>query len=105
MNRNKYLGDTWEDFKEEIMTVEEQEALKARVSLMKQIAELRKKENLTQRDLSEKSGIDKTVIWKMETGKVIPRVDTFVNALSAMGYHLEIVPNKEKCQELLAQAK
>lgn len=90
---NKYLGDTWEDLKNEIMTSEEQTALKARVYLMKQIADLREKEKLTQRELSEKSGIDKTVIWKMETGKTIPRVDTFINALSAMGYHLEIVAN------------
>jgi hypothetical protein len=30
----------------------------------------------------------------METGKTSPRVDTLVNALTVMGYHLEIVANK-----------
>lgn len=95
---NKHMGDTWDDLKNEIMTEEEQRALKARVDLLKQLAALREKENLTQRELSEKSGIDKTVIWKMETGKTIPRVDTFVNALSAMGYHLEIVPNETRAE-------
>lgn len=91
---NKYLGDRWEDFEKEIMTLEEIEESNARVDLMCQLASLREKVNLTQKDISERTGIAQSVISKMESGRTSPRVETFVNALAAIGYHIEIVANE-----------
>lgn len=90
---NKHRGQSWDNFKKENMTFEEIEASEARVKLMCQLSDLREKEKLSQRDLSEQTGLAQSVISKMESGKTSPRVDTFVSALSAMGYHLEIVAN------------
>lgn len=94
MNKNLHIGQSWREFQKEIMTPEEITASEARVKLMCQLAELREKEKISQRELSNQTGIAQSVISKMESGKTIPRVDTFVNALSAMGYHLEIVANE-----------
>lgn len=93
-NENLHIGQSWKEFQEEIMTQEEIAASKARVKLMCQLADLREKEKLSQRNLSEQTGLAQSVISKMESGKTSPRVDTFINALSAIGYHLEIVPNE-----------
>lgn len=81
-NENPYIVQSWEKFQQEIMTPKEIAASYARVKLMCQLA-----------DLAEKSELAHSVISKMELGKSSPRVDTLVDALSSIGYHLEIVPN------------
>lgn len=95
MSENKHIGQKWDDFEKEIMTPQEIAASDARIKLMCQIAELREKENISQRNLAEQSGLVQSVISKMETGKTSPRIDTVINALSTIGYHLEIVPNNK----------
>jgi len=91
---NRHIGSSWEDYQNENMTKKEISASKARAKLMCQLISIREEQEKTQKDISKETGIAQSVISKMETGKTSPRLDTLVNALAVMGYHLEIVANK-----------
>lgn len=50
----------------------------------------RKEAHLTQKQLAEKTGIDKSYISRVENGLVQPSVGTFMKLLKAMGMKVEI---------------
>ena len=52
----------------------------------------RKTSNLTQKQLSEKSGLAQPVIARIETHKRSPQLSTIIRMLYPMGYTLKIVP-------------
>ena len=56
------------------------------------IEEARKKANMTQAELAEKIGTNKSYISRVETGKTEPKVSTFYRIASALGLNVELTP-------------
>ncbi len=51
----------------------------------------RKEANITQKELAEKLGIDKSYISRIENGLIQPTFSTFMKIINAMGRSIEIV--------------
>ena len=51
-----------------------------------------KKANMTQAELAEKIGTNKSYISRVETGKTEPKVSTFYRIASALGLNVELTP-------------
>ena len=54
------------------------------------IEEARKKANMTQSELAEKIGTNKSYISRVETGKTEPKVSTFYRIAAALGLNVEL---------------
>lgn len=89
---------TWEEVRREFnFTPEEEEEMRLELELIEATIEARKKANLTQRELSEKSGIVQPSIAKIERMKRSPQVTTLIKLLYPLGYTLKVVQlNKKK---------
>jgi DNA-binding XRE family transcriptional regulator len=91
MNKNKLLK--WEDVRKEIFTEEERKELdkkgEKRIAL-RQLQELREEYNLTQSQLSIKSGIPRSTISKIENGKRNVCFDKLVQIANALDKDLEL---------------
>ena len=94
-NKHYTLKDLEIDFK---LTPEEEAAIQFEMDLIQATIDARKKSQLTQRELSEKSGIKQSCIAKLESRARSPQVYTLLKLLVAMGYTLRVVPleNKKK---------
>lgn len=87
----------WKDVRKELNFTQEEEAeMKLEMELIEQIIAVRKKSNLTQRELSEKSGIIQPSIAKIESFARSPQATTLIKLLYPMGYTIKVVPIKEK---------
>lgn len=83
----------WKDVKKELnFTPEEEAEMQLEMKLIEAIIEARKSANLTQRELSEKSGIVQPSIAKIESLTRSPQVSTLIKLLYSMGYTLNIIP-------------
>lgn len=93
---------TWKEVRKSLkFTPEEEQQIKLEGDIIKATIEARKKSNLTQRELSELSGIKQPVIARIERHVNSPQVDTLIKLLVPMGYTLKVVPleknhNKQK---------
>lgn len=56
------------------------------------IEEARKKAHMTQEELAEKIGTNKSYISRVETGKTEPRISTFYRIINALGLNMELTP-------------
>lgn len=56
------------------------------------IEEARKSTKMTQKELAEKLGTNKSYISRVETGKTEPKVSTFYRIASALGLSVELTP-------------
>ena len=91
MNKKKYL--TWEEVRENLNITPEQEAeIQLEKDLIKATIEARERLKLSQRDLSEKSGVRQPVIARIEKGVNSPQTSTLIKLLNPMGYTLRVVP-------------
>lgn len=83
----------WNEFEKELnITSEEEELIKLEMDIINATIEARKKNNLTQRDLSKLTGIKQPVIARIEKHTNSPRIDTLFKLLYPMGYTIRIVP-------------
>lgn len=85
-------GETWERYRKEHFTKEEISENDLIVDFVGEMIQARKKDNISQRDLENISGIKQSVIGRMESGKTDPKLSTVMKLLNAMGKTLEIVP-------------
>ena len=84
---------TWKELEKELnFTPEEDEEMRLELDLIKTLIEVRKNTNLTQRELSEKTGIKQPSIAKIESLAHLPQTSTLIKLLYSMGYTLKIVP-------------
>lgn len=84
---------TWEDVKKQLnFTPEELEEIRLEEEIIEATINIRKKAQLTQRDLSEISGIKQPAIARLETNTVSPQILTLIKLLYPMGYTLKVVP-------------
>ena len=56
------------------------------------IEHARKEAKMTQTELAEKVGSNKSYISRIETGKTEPKVSTFYRIASALGHSVELMP-------------
>lgn len=83
----------WKNVRKELnFTKEEEEEMKLEMELIKTTIDVRKKANLTQQELSEKSGIIQSSISKIESFARSPQLITLIKMLYPMGYTLKVVP-------------
>ena len=88
--------ETWGEFEKELeLTPEEEARINFETKLLKATIEARKKANMTQEELSRKTGIKQSAIARFESGKQSPNTDTLFKILEAVGCTLEIVPLKK----------
>lgn len=57
------------------------------------IEDARKKAHMTQAELAEKIGTNKSYISRIETGKTEPKISTFYRIASALGFTVELTPS------------
>ena len=83
----------WKDVRKELdFTPEEIEEMELEKEIIRATIEVRKQANLTQQQLSEKSGIVQPSIAKIESFVRIPQYTTLMKLLYPMGYTLKVVP-------------
>ncbi len=94
MNRHEI---SWEEVEKNLsFTPEEEAEIQLEMDLIQATIDARKKSNLTQRDLSKKSGIKQPVIARIESRARSPKVSTLMRMLLSMGYTLRVVPINKK---------
>ena len=83
----------WDEFEKELkLTPEQEEQIKLEMDLIEATIETRKQSNLTQRELSKRSGISQPIIARIEKYVHSPQTNTLIKLLYTMGYTLKIVP-------------
>lgn len=88
--------ESWENVKKELNISKEQEAeIQLEMDLIKAVISARKTNNLSQRDLSEKTGIKQPVIARIESSTNSPKANTLIKLLYPLGYTLKVVPLDE----------
>lgn len=91
MNKNNYIS--WENVKKELDITPEQKAeIQLEMDIIEATIEARKKNKLTQRELSELSGIKQPVIARIEKCVNSPQTSTLIKLLYPMGYTIRVVP-------------
>ena len=87
----------WEDIEKDFnFTPEEDAKMELELNLIKQTIDARKKAKLTQRELSEKSGIKQPSISKIESLEHSPQATTLIRLLYPLGYTIKVVPLDKK---------
>lgn len=84
---------SWKEVKEDLNFSPEQEAeIQLEMDIIQATIEARKKCKLTQRELSNKSGVKQPVIARIEKCVNSPQTSTLIKLLYPMGYTLRVVP-------------
>ena len=92
MTENATLGKTWKEVQQELYTPEEIAASNARVEIMIALSKARKEKGLTQKKLSEITGVKQSAISRLERGKNPTQLDTLFKLFAAMNMRLQVVP-------------
>lgn len=88
---------TWAEVREGFDFSEEEER---EMELEKQIImatiKAREEKNITQTELSKKTGLKQSAIARLESGKHLPNISTLLKILEPLGYTLKVVPIRNK---------
>ncbi len=88
---------TWKEVRESLnFTQEEEEEIELEKEIILATIEARKKKNISQRELSIKTGIKQPAIARIEQGRHSPTTSTLIKLLVPLGYTLSIVPLRKK---------
>ena len=84
---------SWDEVKKELNINSEQEAeIQLEEDIIEATIEARKKNKLTQRELSKISGVKQPVIARIEKYANSPQNSTLIKLLYPMGYTIRVVP-------------
>ena len=86
------LGKTWQEVRKELYTPEEIAASNARVEMMIALNKARKEKGLTQKELSEMTGVRQSAISRLENGNTPNQIDTLIRLFAAMKMKMQVVP-------------
>ena len=87
--------EKWEEFEEKLKLRPEQEIeISLEMDIIRATIEARKNSNMTQSELSRKTGIKQPAIARFENGSHSPTISTLIKMLVPMGYGIKIVPLK-----------
>lgn len=94
MNKKAFVE--WKDVKANLNISDEQAVeIKLEEEIIEATITARKRNNLSQRELSEISGVKQPAIARLEKRVNLPQTSTLLKVLFAMGYTLKVVPLKE----------
>ena len=95
MENKPYVS--WKEIRKNLDISPEQEAeIQLERDIIEATIEARKKNKLTQRELSKKSGVKQPVIARIEKCVNSPQTSTLIKLLYPMGYTIRVVPLNEK---------
>ena len=78
------------------------EAAEKTIKIINKIVESREALGLTQRDLAKKCGIQQPALARIETCKVIPKLNTIIKIAEAVGVKIEsFTPTEEKQMKMI----
>ena len=84
---------TWDQFEKTLNITPEQELeIQLEMDIINATIEARKKNKLTQRELSKRSGVKQPVIARIEKCVNSPQTSTLIKLLYPMGYTIRVVP-------------
>ncbi len=89
---NTAIGEKWEDAERYLFTPEEIAESKLSAALIGELIQTRQEQGISQKRLSEISGVKQPVIARMEKGYTNPQLDTLLKVLAPLGKTLAIVP-------------
>lgn len=92
MTTHTAIGRSWKQVRQELYSPEEIAASDARVDLMIALNKARKEKGLTQKKLSEMTGVKTAAMSRLERGKNPSQLDTLFKLFAAMNMRLQIVP-------------
>ena len=85
---------TYEELKQQLLqdgeVREEYERLEPEYQVVRAMIAARQEQHLTQQELAEKTGIDRSDISKLENGSANPSLRTLKRLADGLGMHLEI---------------
>lgn len=91
----------WEDIEKGFnFTPEEDAQMELEMDLIRATIEARKKLKLTQRELSDKTGVKQPSIAKIESFAHSPQATTLIKLLYPMGYTIKVVPLKNNKKQI-----
>lgn len=94
MDKKPYVE--WKEVKANLNIDNEQAAeIRLEEEIIEATIAARKRCNLSQRELSEKSGVKQPAIARLERGVNSPQTSTLLKLLFSMGYTLKVVPLEE----------
>ena len=87
----------WEEIRKKLnITPEQEEEIRIENEIIKATIEARKNRQMTQAEISKKSGLTQSVIARVESGMHSPTMQTMIKYLHAIGYTLKVVPSNKK---------
>lgn len=92
MKKNTALGRSWKQARQELFSPEEIAASDARVELMITLSNARKEKGLTQKQLSEITGVKQSAISRLENGNSTTQIDSLIRLFAAMNMKMQVVP-------------
>ena len=88
---NRHVGETVEDFiREEKVRYSKFAEEFERLQLARQVRALREAKHMTQGDSAERAGTKQPAIARLESGRVVPRLDLLQKIAAAMGMILDV---------------
>ena len=87
----------WEEFEESLNITDEEEAkINLEMDIIRATIKARQQANLSQSELSRKTGIKQPAIARVENGTHSPTISTLIKLLVPIGYTLKVVPLNKK---------
>ncbi len=98
---------TWEEVKANLnFTPEEEAEIQLEEDIIEATIQARKNSKLSQRELSEKTGIQQPAIARIESRSRSPKASTLIKLLYPMGYTIRVVPlNNNRIKKRLIREK
>lgn len=93
---------TWKQVKKKLnFTPEEEAEIQLEEDLIEAMIEARKRNSMSQRDLSKTTGIKQPAIARIESRTSSPKISTLIKLLYPIGYTIRIVPIKEEFEDAI----
>ena len=87
----------WEEFRKTLnITKEEEEEIRLEIELIEATIAARKENKISQRDLSQLSGVKQPAIARIESRAISPQIKTLIKILRPIGYTIKVVPIEKK---------
>ena len=98
MNNSAIAEETWDEMEKRLFTPEERAETKLWVAFAGELIYARDK-GINKKELAKLSGVKKSIIDRMETYDIDPKISVMLKVLGALGKTLTIVPIEEALKE------